>query len=88
MGRSVRAELLDLGPLHKAVAEHIQSLIDDTDLIFGPDASYETATVDGKPWSDPEAMEAVFRLIGLLPVRTRPILAERRISSRCVAQWR
>ncbi|KAJ7829469.1 hypothetical protein B0H13DRAFT_1655732, partial [Mycena leptocephala] len=59
--------LLDLGPLHKAVQEHIQSLIDDSDLIFGPDASYETATLDGKKWSDPAAMEAVFKIIPSLP---------------------
>ncbi|KAJ6536941.1 hypothetical protein B0H19DRAFT_1270627 [Mycena capillaripes] len=59
--------LLDLGPLHRAVQEHIQAILDDPDLIFGPDASYETATLDGKPWSDCPAMEAVFRLIPTLP---------------------
>ncbi|KAJ6455043.1 hypothetical protein C8R45DRAFT_846168, partial [Mycena sanguinolenta] len=59
--------LLDLGPLHRAVQDHIQVLLDDLDLIFGSDVSYETATLDGKGWSDPDSMGAVFKLIPSLP---------------------
>ncbi|KAF7362669.1 hypothetical protein MVEN_00616200 [Mycena venus] len=59
--------LLDLGPLHHAVQDHIKCLLDDLDLIFGSDVSYETATLDGKEWNDPAAMEAVFKLIPSLP---------------------
>ncbi|KAJ7664801.1 hypothetical protein B0H17DRAFT_850894, partial [Mycena rosella] len=59
--------LLDLGPLHQELRDHIQSLLDDPELIFGLDASYETATLDGREWSDPSAMEAVFKLIPSLP---------------------
>ncbi|KAJ7877146.1 hypothetical protein B0H13DRAFT_1631869 [Mycena leptocephala] len=59
--------LLDLGPLHQAVQDHIKSLLEDPDLIFGSDVSFETATLDGKEWSDPAAMEAVFKLIPSLP---------------------
>jgi hypothetical protein len=39
--------LLDLGPLHRAVHDHIQAILDNSDLIFGMDAAYETATLDG-----------------------------------------
>ncbi|KAJ7248128.1 hypothetical protein B0H12DRAFT_1000452, partial [Mycena haematopus] len=65
--RTENTNLLDLGPLHKAVQDHIQCLLDDPDLIFGPDVSYETATLDGQEWSDPAAMDAVFKLIPSLP---------------------
>ncbi|KAF7364655.1 hypothetical protein MVEN_00335000 [Mycena venus] len=59
--------LLDLGPLHIAIRDHIQSILDNPDIIFGSDISYTTATLDGKPWSNPEAMQAVFKLIPSLP---------------------
>ncbi|KAJ7450654.1 hypothetical protein B0H11DRAFT_2330808, partial [Mycena galericulata] len=59
--------LLDLGPLHQSIRDHLQSLLDDPEIIFGPDASYETATLDGREWSDPAAMQAVFKLIPDLP---------------------
>ncbi|KAJ7021484.1 hypothetical protein C8F04DRAFT_1314480 [Mycena alexandri] len=59
--------LLDLGPLHKAVQDHIKLLLEEPDLIFGSEVSYETATLDGKKWSDPAAMEAAFKLIPTLP---------------------
>lgn len=59
--------LLDLGPLHRAVQEHIQGILDNPDLIFGLDALYKTATLDGQPWSDLPAMKAVFKLIPTLP---------------------
>ncbi|KAJ7701378.1 hypothetical protein B0H17DRAFT_924634 [Mycena rosella] len=59
--------LLDLGPLHQELRNHIQSLLDDPGLIFGSDASYETATLGGREWSDPSAMETMFKLIPSLP---------------------
>ncbi|KAJ7482108.1 hypothetical protein B0H11DRAFT_2232704 [Mycena galericulata] len=59
--------LLDLGPLHRELCKHIQSILDDPDLIFGPDASCATATLDGQEWSNPEAMRVVFDLIPTLP---------------------
>ncbi|KAJ7888777.1 hypothetical protein B0H13DRAFT_2341836 [Mycena leptocephala] len=59
--------LLDLGPLHREVRDHIQSILDDPDLIFGTNVSYETATLDGLSWSDSKAMEAVLKLIPSLP---------------------
>jgi hypothetical protein len=59
--------LLDLGPLHRAIRDHIQNILDNPDLIFGSDASYESATLDGLQWADPKAMKAVFELIPSLP---------------------
>ncbi|KAF7326545.1 hypothetical protein MVEN_02607600 [Mycena venus] len=59
--------LLDLGPLHRAIRDHIQLILDNPDLIFGSNASYESATLDGLEWADPKAMKAVFELIPSLP---------------------
>ncbi|THV05639.1 hypothetical protein K435DRAFT_647075 [Dendrothele bispora CBS 962.96] len=51
---------LDLGPLHQKVEAHIRQILENPDVLFGPDASYETATLDGKAWHDPKAVETVF----------------------------
>ncbi|KAF8209626.1 hypothetical protein K438DRAFT_2063060 [Mycena galopus ATCC 62051] len=59
--------LLDLGPLHRQICEHIQAILDNPDLLFGPDVSFESATLDGLPWSDEQAIKAVFDLIPTLP---------------------
>jgi hypothetical protein len=64
--------VLDLGPLHRTINDHCQSILDDPDIIFGGDMSYTSATLDGKPWSDPEAMAAAITLIPSLPF-IRPI---------------
>ncbi|KAJ7475256.1 hypothetical protein B0H11DRAFT_1810745, partial [Mycena galericulata] len=59
--------LLDLGPLHRAIRDHIQSILDNPELIFGPEVAYESATLDGLVWADPNTMSAVFKLIPSLP---------------------
>ncbi|KAJ7347033.1 hypothetical protein DFH08DRAFT_809785 [Mycena albidolilacea] len=59
--------LLDLSPLHCALHNHIQSILNIIDLIFGPNMLLATATPDGKPWFKPEVMEEVFKLIPSLP---------------------
>jgi hypothetical protein len=55
--------LLNIGPLHRTIHDHIQNLLDNPDLIFGSDASYKSATLDSLLWVDPKAMKAVFELI-------------------------
>ncbi|KAJ7229547.1 hypothetical protein B0H12DRAFT_1240213 [Mycena haematopus] len=59
--------LLDLGPLHKAVCDHIQSILDDPDILFGDELAFETGTLDGQPWHDPLAIEAVIKIMPSLP---------------------
>ncbi|KAJ7855272.1 hypothetical protein B0H14DRAFT_3449068 [Mycena olivaceomarginata] len=34
--------ILDLGPLHHAVRDHIQSILDNPDIIFGSDVAYQS----------------------------------------------
>ncbi|KAF7346732.1 hypothetical protein MSAN_01811500 [Mycena sanguinolenta] len=59
--------VLDLGPLHRAVCDHIQSILDNPSLIFDDELAFETATLDGRPWQDPLAIKAITNLIPSLP---------------------
>ncbi|KAJ7155610.1 hypothetical protein C8R46DRAFT_910335, partial [Mycena filopes] len=51
----LRAEdnLLKLGPLHEKVKAHLRRIISNPELITSPNSSPETATLDGKPWTNP-----------------------------------
>ncbi|KAJ7192550.1 hypothetical protein GGX14DRAFT_335942, partial [Mycena pura] len=42
-------------------------VIADPDIIMGPNLSYATASMDGKPWERPEAMYAAHALLPTLP---------------------
>jgi hypothetical protein len=64
---SENVNVLDLGPLHVAIRDHIQSILDNPDLLFGDDLAFETATLDGKDWHNPKAIEATVKLIPSLP---------------------
>jgi hypothetical protein len=59
--------LLRLGPLHKRVVAHIDKLIADPKLLVGNAVSFETGSLDGKPWLNPEAVYAVQRYAPDLP---------------------
>ncbi|KAJ7429526.1 hypothetical protein B0H11DRAFT_1767317, partial [Mycena galericulata] len=63
-----QTNLLDLGPLHVQVRDHIQRILDNPDLLFGSsEMSYATAAMDGQPWEDLEAIDAVVKLSPTLP---------------------
>jgi hypothetical protein len=62
-----RIRTATLGPLHREVCSHIQSVLEDPDLIFGSNASFESATLDGLEWNNTHAMAAVFKLTPSLP---------------------
>ncbi|TBU38668.1 hypothetical protein BD309DRAFT_983517 [Dichomitus squalens] len=66
---------LSLGPLHAHVLAHIQNLIDDPDLLLGPNVSYETAVLDGQPWDHPDAITGVHRLLPRLPYLREIVIA-------------
>ena len=55
--------VLDLGPLHVKVKAHCQSIIDNPELLLGPDASYKTGAMDGRQWKRPKAFYAVQKWI-------------------------
>jgi hypothetical protein len=50
--------LLRLGPLHKKVKEHLERIIAQPSLITGMDATFETATLNGRMWEKPEVVYA------------------------------
>ncbi|KAJ7474641.1 hypothetical protein B0H11DRAFT_1918346 [Mycena galericulata] len=47
--------LLNLGPLHARVKGFCRDVVANPDLILSPDASWKTASMDGKPWDNPES---------------------------------
>jgi len=59
--------ILDLGPLHRLVMEFVSKVIETPEILISPDATAVEGSMDGKDWDNPQAMEAVFRLIPELP---------------------
>ncbi|KAJ7444142.1 hypothetical protein B0H11DRAFT_1747684 [Mycena galericulata] len=55
--------LLKLGKLHDNVKSHLRRLIANPKLITSPDATPETATLDGKPWLKPEVVYVAIAMI-------------------------
>ncbi|KAF9231631.1 hypothetical protein BU15DRAFT_68173 [Melanogaster broomeanus] len=53
------SNLLDLGPLHSKLTDHINHVISNVDLVVASNATYQTATLDGKPFERPEAFYVV-----------------------------
>ncbi|KAG1765072.1 hypothetical protein EV702DRAFT_1051139 [Suillus placidus] len=51
--------ILNLRPLHNRLIAHVRTLIDNTELVFGADATYETATLDRRQFEQPEAFYAI-----------------------------
>jgi hypothetical protein len=59
--------MLDLGPLHSEVQTHLEKIIQNPSILLSPQATYESGTMDRKPWDNPTAMEAVYELAPTLP---------------------
>ena len=59
--------MLDLGPLHLKVEEHIEAIIDNPDIILSPDATFATRSMDGKQWENPGAVEVILKQASDLP---------------------
>ena len=58
---------LSLGPLHHRVYDHMQKIIANPDILLGSDASYATATLDGKEWQNPVVIEKIHDISTSLP---------------------
>ena len=50
---------LDLGPFHNRLLEHLQNVIDNPDLLLGPQVSSATGSLDKRPWESLEFMEYI-----------------------------
>jgi len=63
--------MLDLGPLHSRVYDHMQKIIGNPDILIGndldPDESYKTATLDGEDWQNAAVVRKILGLIPKLP---------------------
>jgi len=59
--------MLDLGPLHEHVKAHCRAIINEPGLLLSAAASYETGSLDGRPWQRPEAFYAVKQAIVAFP---------------------
>ncbi|KAE9391368.1 hypothetical protein BT96DRAFT_945402 [Gymnopus androsaceus JB14] len=58
---------LDLGPFHDSVVAHCKSIINNPNLLLGPDVLHKPATLKGERFQCPEVMYAVHRLTPTLP---------------------
>ena len=75
--KSIRASsdknqnMLDLGPLHSRVYDHIQKIIENPDILIGkdldPSESYKMATLDGEKWQNVAVVEKILNIIPTLP---------------------
>ncbi|RDB27700.1 hypothetical protein Hypma_003276 [Hypsizygus marmoreus] len=71
--RSVRGSdngsknVLDLGPLHVEVRDHIHDVIEDTDLWLSPTTTFKAAALDGLEWERVDAVETVQTLLPRMP---------------------
>ena len=54
--------MLDLGPLHKRVANHIQKIINDPSILLSENPSSTTGSLDGSEWQNPAVIKKVHTL--------------------------
>ena len=66
-----KKNMLDLGPLHSRVYDHMQKIIANPDILIGKDLdlseSYKIATLDGEKWQNPAVVQKIFDLMPTLP---------------------
>jgi hypothetical protein len=59
--------MLDLGPLHLKVEQHIDKIISNPELLTSANATYTTGAMDGKEWETPDAVAAILEMAPELP---------------------
>lgn len=52
---------LDLGPDFDRLLKHLKMIVENPDILIGQNVSYMTATFDGKPWHNPDAITNILR---------------------------
>jgi hypothetical protein len=52
---------LDLGPDFDHLLKHLETIIENPDILIGPNVSWKTATLDGQPWYNPDAIAIILR---------------------------
>ena len=68
---SKKQNMLDLGPFHSRVYDHMQKIIENPDILIGKDLdlceSYKMATLDGEKWQNPAVVKKILDIIPTLP---------------------
>ena len=59
--------MLDLGPFHSRVYDHMHKIINNPDILIRKDSSYLTATLDGDEWQNSAVVEKIWDLAPTLP---------------------
>ena len=54
--------MLNLGPLHKKVSAHIQTIIANLDILLCENPSYITASLEGDEWQHPDVFKCIHDL--------------------------
>ena len=70
---NAKINMLELGPLHHKVYEHMQRIIGDPDFLVGNSVTWESGSMDGQMWQAPKTIDAVQQLAPALP-HLRPLL--------------
>ena len=64
---NAQINMLDLGPLHSKVQQHMRRIIDDPSLLISATAVSESGSIDGQPWNAPDTIKAIHKLAPELP---------------------
>lgn len=65
--RGSTANHLDLAPFHDQLKQHCRKVIEDPEILIGNNVSWETATLDSKPWQNEEAVNTIHSSQDKLP---------------------
>jgi hypothetical protein len=52
---------LDLGPDFDRLLKHLKTIIENPNILIGPNVSWKTATLDRQPWYNPDAITIILR---------------------------
>ena len=59
--------MLNMGPLHDEVKVHVQTIIDNSNILASNNTLYENGALHGEKWHQPAAVAAVLKLFSKLP---------------------
>jgi hypothetical protein len=65
--------MLNLGPFHQELKDFLQTIIENPDLLIGPNATYDLGTLDGEEWQNPAVMKLIYGMLPDLP-NLKPLL--------------
>ena len=71
--RTPGKNMLELGPLHKKVQNHVRRIIEDPIFLLGPNASFKMGAMDGLEWESPKVFAAIQKLLPEFP-HIKPVM--------------